>query len=126
MGYVSEIYTKLQQKGNDIMTNYQYAYIYSKKGNLEDYLKTDKTLARYNYAPSEPAQRYYTNPREIRLILLIRNDYANRKMYCRIKCPVNPLPVKGEFEVPSLASLRHFLEKDGWMQKEYIHAHLLR
>ena len=55
---------------------------------------------------------YYAVKRDVSLILQIR--YVNNMPMCRIKCPINPLPIKGEFAVAHLGGLVAWLEKDGW------------
>ena len=96
---------------------YQVAWIFTKKGDLLPWLYSK----RYNF--SERTEKLYAQERELQLVLLIRND--NGKIYCRIKCPVNPLPVKGEFEVPSISAIANLLEQTGWSRKQVIHANML-
>lgn len=91
---------------------YQLAWIFTKKGNLLPWWHSK------HCNPSEQAEKFYGEEREIELILLIRND--NGRVYCRIKCPVNPLPVKGEFEVPSFNAIISFLYQNGWKRKQTI------
>lgn len=88
------------------------AWIFTKKGNLLPYLHSK------NCTPSEAAKEYYGKEREIQLVLLIRSE--NGKIYCRIKCPVSPLPVKGEFKVPSISAIANFLYQNGWSRKQII------
>lgn len=94
---------------------YDRILIYTKKGNLMSYLTTDKVACSFRNANAERLTAYYGREREIQLIACIR--WEERRCFCKIKCPVNPLPVKGEFEVPSLYSLRNFLKANGWEQK---------
>lgn len=93
---------------------YQLAWIFSKKGNLLPYLYSK------GYPVSEQAEKFYAREREIQLILLIRNDRDGIR--CRIKCPVNPLPIKGEFTVPCMSAIYDFLLREGWTRKQIIHA----
>ena len=108
------------------MSKYAKAIIFTKKGNLHDYLYTDKVCYRqFNANPSERTRAYYEAEREIQLIALMRweTDGAKKsKCFCRIKCPVNPLPVKGEFELPCVEALRKFLEANGWTFKQTIYS----
>ena len=74
-------------------------------------------------------EEYYSRTRDIRLILLVRyerNGRGSRKVFCKINCPINPLPVKGEFETPSLGTIKKFLNEQGWEETEMIHAGLLK
>ena len=101
---------------------YDRVLVYTKKGNLLDYLNTDKVRRSYPNM-NENAAQYYGQEREIRLIAQIRwenNGRNNDKCFCRIKCPVNPLPTKGEFELASLDALRMFLKANGWELKQDI------
>lgn len=104
---------------------YQRVLIFTKKANLLNYLQTDKVASRCSV---EKAKEYYGREREIQLIARIRwetnGQYGKEKCVCSIKCPVNPLPVKGEFELPSLDSLRSFLKANGWTLKQDVYAGL--
>ena len=66
----------------------------------------------------------------MRLILLVRyerNPLNNRmRIICKIHCPVNPLPVRGEFETPSLNAVVDFLKKNGWRETESLTNNLLK
>lgn len=92
---------------------YQTAWIFTKRGNLLPWLYSKGTHI------SDRAMEFYGEERELQLILLIRNESGH--IYCRIKCPVNPLPVKGEFEVPCMSAIDNFLYQNGWKQKQVIH-----
>ena len=56
--------------------------------------------------------------RTVNLVLLIRYEYdhmnAKNRIFCKVHCPISPLPVKGEFEAPSVNAVEHFLNKMGW------------
>lgn len=67
------------------------------------------------FAPDE----YYTKMQEVRLVVTERITTDGR-IFCRINCPINPLPVKGEFEIPSWSALKRFLVSQGWKQYEVI------
>lgn len=107
---------------------YDRILIYTKKGNLLDYLRTDRVSRIYANANMDNIKKYYGEEREIQLIACVRwEDFpvSTRKgivqmpkCFCKIKCPVNPLPVKGEFELPDLEALRHFLKANGWELKQ--------
>ena len=107
---------------------YDRVLIYTKKGNLLNYLNTNKGFM--NVSNPEKAKEYYGAERDIQLIACIRWEdvpVSTRKgimqmsqAYCKIKCPVNPIPVKGEFKLPSLESLQVFLKANGWTLKQDI------
>lgn len=108
------------------MSKYDRAIIFTKKGNLKEYLYTDKVCyGMFSANLSDRTKAYYEAEREIQLIALMRweTDGAKKsKCFCRIKCPVNPLPVKGEFELPSVEVLRKFLHANGWTFKQNIYS----
>ena len=103
---------------------YDRVLIFTKKGNLLQYLHTDKLARTYPNANRSGLEQYYAQEREIQLIARLRWETvatSNKdKCFCHIKCPVNPLPVKGEFELPSLDTLREFLKANGWELKQDI------
>lgn len=114
---------------------YERVLIYTKKGNLLDFLHTDHVASRV--VNLDKANEYYGSERDIQLIACIRWEAApetinrtrgarHHRCYCRIKCPINPLPVKGEFELPSLVSLQMFLKADGWTLKQDVCADLFK
>lgn len=97
---------------------YQLAWIFTKKGNLLPWLYSQRTN------PSAAEQEFYARERKLQLVLLIRNDSGH--IYCRIKCPVSPLPVKGEFEVPSVSTIENFLYENGWLRKQVIRSSMFQ
>ena len=97
---------------------YPMVYIYTKKGNLLSYM-TGKVMGEMHIkdqATSDRIHEYYKREREIQLIAMFR--WEGSKCFCKIKCPVNPLPVKGEFEIPSIGVVEGFLRKEGWAFKQ--------
>ena len=108
------------------MPRYDRAIIFTKKGNLHEYLYTGKVCyGALSGKPSEQAKAYYEAEREIQLIALMRwetDGPGKSKCFCRIKCPINPLPVKGEFELPSMESLYKFLKANGWTFKQKLYS----
>ena len=111
---------------------YDRVLIFTKKGNLMPYLCTDKVGR--NFPDAEKAKEYYGREQDIQLIACLRWEefpVSTRKgivqmpkCFCKIKCPINPLPVKGEFELPSVESLRAFLKANGWTLKQDVSADL--
>ena len=111
---------------------YDRVLIFTKNGDLMKYLNTDRVSR--TIVVADEAKKYYGKEREIQLIACLRwEDFpvSTRngiiqipKCFCRIKCPVNPLPVRGEFEVASLDALRAFLKADGWTQKQDVSSRL--
>ena len=97
------------------MKTYSTAYIYTKKGNLLPYMETKIPN------PTERQKEYYGTERDIELILLVRYDKSTRRTLCRIKCPINPIPLKGEFEVASATAIRSYLNRNGWLYKQTVH-----
>lgn len=71
---------------------------------------------------------HYAKERPVNLVLLIRNEYdhttGKRHVFCKINCPINPLPVKGEFEVPSVSAVEHFLLDAGWTKTDVMNKRL--
>lgn len=96
---------KADEKANEKPT-YHQAIIFSKRDNLVKY---------FLGKPSLSDQEYYAMEREIQLILLVR--FENGKCICRIKCPINPLPIKGEFQCVSTSEMSKLLTSMGWTYK---------
>lgn len=95
---------------------YTCAIIFTKRTNLSAYCN-DKVYSKCGSDTNfEAMRKYYAKERDVQLILLTR--YEKGKLMCRIKCPINPLPVKGEFEAPSLTSVEAFLYSNGWKFKQ--------
>ena len=88
------------------------------------YTKRDTLLQWYCNFYGQPKKResYYAEPRDIQLILLVR--YEKGKVYAKIKCPINPLPVRGEFEAPSFTAIKDFLLKEGWIKTNSLDLHM--
>lgn len=68
---------------------------------------------------------YYTKERDVRLVVTERIT-EDRRIFCRINCPINPLPVKGEFEIPNWFAFKRFLESQGWKQHEVVDSRFLQ
>ena len=54
----------------------------------------------------------YAKERPVQLV--VQFCFKGNKTYCNIKCPINPLPVKGWFQTPSIKVLQRHLEALGW------------
>lgn len=98
------------------MAKYNAIVIFTKNGSLAKFA---------NHAPDVKLTHdveYYNKEREIQLALSLRTERTvnGTKCYCKISCPVNPLPVKGEFEVPSFGVIYEWLYQQGWTRKEII------
>ena len=108
----------LKAKANDNPT-YHTAIIYTKRDNLSKWLNS-----RYSkFRDAQEAARIraeYATEREIQLILLVRHEEG--KCICRIKCPINPLPIKGEFQCVSTSEMTRLLSSMGWTYKEKVHS----
>ena len=55
--------------------------------------------------------------REREVQLVVQACFKHNKVFCRINCPINPLPVVGWFETPSISCLKRHLETLGWKHK---------
>ena len=112
----------LKAKANDNPT-YHTAIIYTKRDNLSKWLNS-----RYSkFRDAQEAARIraeYATEREIQLILLVRHE--ENKCICRIKCPINPLPIKGEFQCVSTSEMTKLLASMGWKYKEKVHSGMFK
>lgn len=106
-------------KANDKPT-YHTAIIYTKRDNLSKWLQSNVNRFRSCTTSTQIAhvREEYAREREIQLILLVR--YEEGKYICRIKCPINPLPIRGEFQCVSVTEMSKLLVSMGWTYKERI------
>jgi hypothetical protein len=99
---------------------YGNATIFTKTCDLLPYLKGK--MAAYSHRIDENQARnlreHYSREREIQLVLLTR--YEKGKLMCRIKCPISPLPVKGEFEAPCYTAIYEFILNNGWKHERTV------
>ena len=117
----------LKAKANDNPT-YHTAIIYTKRDNLLKWLNhrypehadVEKEFA----AEAARIRAEYATEREIQLILLVRHE--ENKCICRIKCPINPLPIKGEFQCVSTSEMTKLLASMGWKYKEKVHSGMFK
>ena len=108
---------------------YHTAIIYTKHTNLMPWLQSN--YERFGtHGTTEQAQRIremYSKDRDVQLILLVRHEDVRiggtikNRCICRIKCPINPLPIKGEFECVSTGEMTRLLASMGWKYKEKVH-----
>lgn len=113
---------------------YHTAIIYTKHTNLMPWLQSN--YERFGtHGTTEQAQRIremYSKDREVQLILLVRHEDVRiggtikHKCICRIKCPINPLPIKGEFECVSTGEMSKLLKSMGWTYKEKVHSGMFK
>lgn len=99
---------------------YHTVYRFTKRDNLLKWLQSNHEMFG-THGTSEQAQRIrdeYAREREIQLMLLVRHEEGKR--ICRIKCPINPLPIKGEFNATSAADVIRLLASLGWRYKDAI------
>ena len=91
------------------MSKYTTVTIFTKKGNLIPYMEKFPVI-------TDSMQRHYGRERDIQLILATRYERTanGTKLMCKISCPINPLPVKGEFQAPSYGAVCRFLVEHGW------------
>lgn len=111
---------KADEKANEKPT-YHQAIIFTKRDNLSKWFDANcsKFIVDGNMEYSEHfvrAEKLYAQERDIQLILLVR--FENGKCICRIKCPINPLPIKGEFQCVSTSEMSKLLTSMGWTYKE--------
>lgn len=97
-------------------TKYTQAIIFTKRTSMSEYCTGKVTQHVTSTEAFNRMCEYYANEREVQLIALFR--WEGRKCFCKIKCPINPLPVKGEFETPSEGVVGSFLHKNGWKFKQ--------
>lgn len=118
----------LKAKAND-KPAYHTAIIYTKRDNLSKWFDINgyKYAQGANMEYSDTYQRMravYATEREIQLILLVRHE--ENKCICRIKCPINPLPIKGEFQCVSTSEMTKLLASMGWKYKEKVHSGMFK
>lgn len=112
---------KADEKANK--PTYNQAVIYTKRDNLLKWL--DIHYPKFRDAKEAARIRAeYVTEREIQLILLVRCEEG--KTICRIRCPINPLPIKGEFQCVSTSEMTDLLASMGWKYKKKIHSAMFR
>lgn len=107
---------KADKKANEKPT-YSMAIIFTKRDNLLKWFSANDGFWALGTNAYQRARAVHAEEREVRLILLVRFNEKGKPI-CRIKCPINPLPIKGEFEAPTVGAVSHTLETMGWTYKE--------
>lgn len=106
----------------DNKPTYEMAIVYTKHTNLLPWLD-----GQYDTPKNPSTLEYYSRNREVHLILLVRHEDVRiganikHRLICRIKCPISPLPIRGEFECVSTSEMTKLLTSMGWKYKEKIH-----
>ena len=119
--------------------NYDCVVVFHKMTNLASYFAANENKLvghlniddrNYEAHYDNIADRYTEQQRNVRLILLVRYERdqttGKLKTMCRIRCPINPFPVKGEFEAPSLNAVKYSLINLGWVETEAIAGFMLK
>lgn len=112
---------------------YSRAFIFTKRTDLMPYFNAKKD--QFGYDPQFPSHQRmkerYARERDVQLVALLRWDdvinnvngravVVRQRCMCRIKCPINPLPIKGEFEIASPYHICEFLRELGWtLEREH-------
>lgn len=113
-------------QSNDATHTYHTAIIYTKHTNLMPWLQSNYTKFG-THGTTEQVLRIremYSKDRDVQLILLVRHEEG--KCICRIKCPINPLPIKGEFQCVSTSEMTKLLASMGWKYKEKVHSDMFK
>lgn len=108
-------------------TNYTYAIIFTKRTDLMSWFNGKYPYVSEDYNKSVGFRQFKKDcarVRDVQLILLVR--YEPGHTYCKIKCPVNPLPFRGEFEPVSLKHITKLLQNEGWEIKTELPISLLK
>lgn len=85
-------------------------FTFVKTTNLSKWFET--AIPCSDHPSYEHERQQYAKERSVTLV--VQAHYERNKTFCRIKCPVNPLPVKGWFETPSINVLKKHLVSLGW------------
>lgn len=84
-----------------------------KHTNLTDWFNHSDEQCYFNDEVRNAAAQRYSKERPVYLTAQMCYS-SNGKTFCRIKCPINPLPVTGWFETPDVAVLKRALAAHGW------------
>ena len=98
--------------------NYNVVETFTKWADLRPWFKANlssfMSLSTESY---KRAKEFYARPRKVELKLRIRYERSRdgrKKVIGKIDCPINPLPIRGEFEIATLNGMENFLIKEGW------------
>ena len=109
---------------------YPIVYVFTKKANLLPYFSNASVSMKIpNKDTYNRLREYYAKEREVQLLAMFRWERTDNKYkcICRIKCPINPMPVKEEFETPgSTSPVLSFLKENGWEFKQKINTSLFK
>lgn len=94
--------------------NYDRVIIFTKHTDLMPYFEAKRNSC-LNPELWDKVKHKYQEKRDVTLLLQLR--YEREGVICNIKCPINPLPVKGEFKAVHLGALISFLVNNGWIMK---------
>ncbi len=100
---------------------YQHVITFVKRTNLTEFTKP---FTQHSTSTArEMLDKHYAKERDVTLHLYYRfeqDDKGHVHALCKIQCPINPMPVKGEFETPSIAALKRFFAAAGWTEHNYL------
>ena len=111
------------------MSNYSVVYVCSKQADLMPYALNKfeggiKELSQYPHT-----LQHYARERKVTLMAMFgwENDGKGKShCFCKIRCPINPLPIKGEFEAASMDAVLGFLQENGWTIEQKLHTAMFR
>ena len=109
------------------MAKYQQVYIFTKQTNMLPFVTIKTTQHISSREAYTRCREYYANEREVQLICMFRWERTTKgtKCFCKIKCPINPLPIKGEFETPGTTTpVVNFLRLNGWQFKQKLNPNM--
>ena len=94
--------------------------VFIKDTNLSEYFSSNIEECASNHnmdlrsaEDMECLHKRYSKEQIVQLIAQFK--FENGKIFCRIRCPINPLPVRGWFETPSVHVLTKSLISMGWI-----------
>lgn len=96
--------------------------LFEKEANLLPFYETQVNRGRWNESPA--ARCGYSRNRTVTLVLAFGINEKGVPV-ANIRCPINPLPVKGWFEYASRSVLLEFLTGQGW-RRSSVHQSTLR
>lgn len=102
------------------MAKYQQVYIFTKRTNMLPFMTAKTTMHISSSEAYTRCREFYAREKYVQLICMFRWERTTKgtKIFCKIKCPINPLPVKGEFEIPSISAIEQFLANNDWYFKQ--------